>query len=208
MVAAAVWSLDLPAAAPQGWWSWAAVEAAPQMTARTSCQARGVAPALIASDVAAGNSLASPRRYKGYQLMDTLLRPLHRPLHWLAEADGNAPAATGSASMFPSGAARIVPLEAGFTLSGGSSGSDPAADVILRLEAETNEETKVQQMDLSKKGIPSPRSASVFCHGLMRLEHCDCATGDDAAVARCNIPRDCIVHRRDRLQVRRGAARR
>ena len=37
----------------------------------------------------------------------------------------------------------LTPFEAGFSL---SSGSDPAKDVILRLEAESNEETRVRSM--------------------------------------------------------------
>ena len=42
----------------------------------------------------------------------------------------------------PTATGHFTPFEAGFSL---SSGSDPTKDVILRLEAESNEETKVSE---------------------------------------------------------------
>ena len=42
--------------------------------------------------------------------------------------------------VLPTNSERFTPFEAGFSL---SSGSDPTKDVILRLEADSNEETRV-----------------------------------------------------------------
>ena len=65
------------------------------------------------------------------------------PLRWLTGVDSSLADAPIYGRIFPPGAGHVTPLEAGFTLSRGSGGSNPAADVVLRLEAETNEETKV-----------------------------------------------------------------
>ncbi len=59
----------------------------------------------------------------------------------LAESAGTPGAYTVSLRVSSSDSGHFTPFEAGFSL---SSASDPAKDVILRLEAEGNEETRVR----------------------------------------------------------------
>ncbi len=60
----------------------------------------------------------------------------------VAESAGTAGAYTVNLRVSSSDSGHFTPFEAGFSL---SSASDPAKDVILRLEAESNEETRVRQ---------------------------------------------------------------
>ena len=70
--------------------------------------------------------------------------------------------ATATAAEFshlsPAESGLLMPPESGFSLSGGS---DPTKDVILRLEAESNAETKVRQ--LPSCGKLSNRNAHPPC---------------------------------------------
>ena len=59
-----------------------------------------------------------------------------------AESVSKAAASFVSCRVAATDGGHLTPFEAGFSL---SSGSDPTKDVILRLEAESNEETKVSR---------------------------------------------------------------
>ena len=58
-----------------------------------------------------------------------------------AESSGTSDAFPVSCRVSSTDSGHLTPFEAGFSL---SSGSDPMKDVILRLEAESNEETRVR----------------------------------------------------------------
>ena len=64
-----------------------------------------------------------------------------------------------SCRVSPTDSGHLTPFEAGFSL---SSGSDPTKDVILRLEAESNEETKVSDRGGAQSALHLELCCAVF----------------------------------------------
>ena len=85
--------------------------------------------------------LPSVRQVVDQNGVQTGARPLSHRAWCPTGASGASAAYTISLRVSSTDSGHLTPFEAGFSL---SSGADPAKDVILRIEAESNEETRVR----------------------------------------------------------------